>query len=406
MKVSVLTVSNNELVASKRNDSLTLISSYLYKSGFEIDSTNIIKVDFEKIIFSLETLLKDNDCLIITCDEQIDYSFVTKKAIAKYLNQELVTNTFAKNSIMDYYHNVNIPPIKESNSYAFMPSGARCIVNPLGVMQGFLVEYEEKLLLFLPRQRHQLQNMFVSSVLPYLLDQSKKLNTTYIFKTYGLTGQEILSILKDLRKNKHKIEILCNENLLEGEIIINYPKKIDNVVIDGFVTTIYKRLSNYIYAENDVSIEERLKDLLAINNLTLSIAEDYTKGYISSSFLTKNIDASNYLVESYIVPNNSSKQTVLGVDLELLLTNKSIDDIAYQMAAGALENSGSDFVLSTYGIGNTCYIGIGTLKGIYVYKEQLTGSAEDHVKKASMAAMFHLIKKIKKNDFHLSQTTV
>ena len=76
------------------------------------------------------------------------------------------------------------------------------------------------------------------------------------------------------------------------------------------------------------------------------------------------------------------------------------------MAAGALENSSSDFVLSTYGVDNVCYIGIGTMKGIYVYKEVLNGSTEERIKKATNAAFFHLIKKIKKNDFHLTQTTV
>ena len=287
-----------------------------------------------------------------------------------------------------------------------MPESARCITNEIGPMQGFLITKDSKLLIFMPQESEQLKQMFITSVLPFLLEQSKKLNNTYIFKTYGLTAQEMMSILKDLRKNKQKVEILCNEKLLEGEIIINYPQKLDTVVIDGFVSSIYKRLSNYIYAESDVTIEERVRDLLNINNLTLSTAEDYTLGNISSSFLTKTQDGTRFLIESYVVPNNTSKVNVLGVDQELLDLNKSPDDIAYQMATGALENSSSDFVLSTYGESNTCYIGIGTMKGIYVYKEVVTGSREERVKKATNAAFFHLIKKIKKNDFHLSQTTV
>ncbi len=406
MKISVLTVSNNELVATKKNDSLALISSYLYKNGFDVESTSTIKVDFDKIVSKLTIDLENSECIILTCDDQIDTSFVTKKAISKVVEQEIVTNSYAKNNITAYYKAFNLPPTKESNSYAFMPNMARCITNEYGPMQGFLINKDNKLIIFMPQESLQLKQMFISSVLPFLLEQSKKLNNTYIFKTYGLTSQEMLSILKDLRKNKQKVEILCNEKLLEGEIIINYPQKLDSVVVDGFVSTVYKRLSNYIYAETDVSIEERVRDLLNINSLTLSTAEDYTLGNITSSFLTKNFDGNKYLIESYVVPSDSSKTTVLGVDQDLLNTKSSPDDIAYQMATGALENSGSDFVLSTYGEGDTCYIGIGTMKGIYVYKEIVSGSTEERVKKATSAAIFHLIKKIKKNDFHLSQTTV
>ncbi len=406
MKISVLTVSNNELVATNKNDSLALISSYLYKNGFDVQSHNTIKVEFERILKSITNEFEETDCIILTVDDQIDYSFVTKKAIAKYFDQELVTNSYAKNNVAVFYRNFNIPPIKESSSYSFMPASARCITNDLGAMQGFLISKNNKLLIFMPQECEQLKIMFVSSVLPFLLEQAKKLNSTYIFKTWGLNFQEMSSILKDLKKNKQKVDVLCNEKLLEGEIIINYPNKLDSVVIDGFVTSIYKRLSNYIYAESDVSIEERLKDLLNLNNITLSTAEDYTAGNITSQFLMKNQDGNKFLIESYIVPSVTSKIDVLGVDKDLLDSNKSPDDIAYQMAAGALENSSSDFVLSTYGVDNVCYIGIGTMKGIYVYKEVLNGSSEERIKKATNAAFFHLIKKIKKNDFHLTQTTV
>ena len=406
MNVSVLTISNNELIAANKNDSLALISSYLYKNGFDVQSFTNIKVDFDKIVNEISKIFESVECLIVTVDEQIDYSFITKKAIAKYFNKELVTNNFAKNNISTYYKNFNIPQIKEASSYAVLPQDARCITNEFGAMQGFLMQQNNKLLIFMPQESNQLKQMFISSTLPFLLEQSKKLKKTYVFKTYGLTCQEILSILKDLRKNKQKVEILCNEKLLEGEIIVNYPEKLDTVVVDGFVSSIYKRLSNYIYAESDVCMEERVRDLLNVNHLTLSTAEDYTLGNIASKFLSKNIDGKNFLIESYIVPNNNSKINVLGVDEDTLKNNLKPDDIAYQMATGALENSSSDFVLSTYGVDDTCYIGVGNIKGIYVFKEKITGTYEEQIIKATCSAFFHLIKKLKKNDFHLSQTTV
>ena len=407
MRVGILVVSNNEIIATNANDSLSLISSELFKSGFDVNSKIIINVDMEQIQSHLTTMHNENDIILVLGDDQIDFSFVTKKAIAKYYNKELVANSFAKNNIGKFYKSVNIPEPKEVSSYAIIPENGRCITNEFGPMQGFLVEEQEKSLFFMPVEASQLRQMFISSVLPYLLSKTNNLNKTYVFKTFGLKRSEILGLIKDLKKNKHKITLICNEKLLDGEIIINYGPEIDDAMLDSYVSTIYTRLSNYIYAESDTTLVERLYDLLKLNNMTLSTAEDYTCGNIASKFLSENPAGNRILIESYVTPNDLAKERLLGVDREVLRNaEKKPDEVAYQMAIGALESSGADFVLATFGIANQCYYAIGNSKGIHLYSEIFSGDALELTKKGTSAGFFHLIKKIKKNDFHLEQSTV
>ena len=195
--------------------------------------------------------------------------------------------------------------------------------------------------------------------------------------------------------------------MLDGELIINYGPDIDDSLLDDFVSTIYTRLSNYIYAESDTTLVERLYDLLKLNNMTLATAEDYTCGNISSKFLSENPDGNKILIESYVTPNDLSKERLLGVDRELLkMAERKPDEVAYQMAIGALESSGADFVLATFGINNQCYYAIGNTRGIHLYSEIFSGNALELTKKGTSAGFFHLIKKIKKNDFHLEKSTV
>ncbi len=407
MNLGILSISNNEIIATNSNDSLSLVSAEFFKSGFDITDKITMKVDSEKILVRLKELFENNDIVVVLADEQIEYSFVIKKAIAKYYDTELVNNNFAKNNISSYYRSINVPEPKEVSSYALIPEGSRCITNEFGAMQGFLIESSNKTLFYMPIEASQLRQMFVSSVLPYTLSKASKLNKTYVFKTYGLKRSELVGLIKDLKKNKQKVTLICNEKLLDGEIIINYPSNIDDVVVDGFVSTIYKRLSNYIYAETDTTLEERLKDLLALNNLTLATAEDFTAGNIASKFLTNNDDGAKYLTLSYVVPNDTAKEQLLGVDKNVLKdATKRPDEIAYQMAVGTLESSGADFVLATYGVGNTCYYAIGNSKGIHLFDETFSGNAVEITKKGTSAGFYHLIKKIKKNDFHFGQSTV
>ncbi len=407
MKLGILVVSNNEIIAANSNDSLSLVSSELFKSGFDVTDKIIMNADSEKITQRLSSLFAENDIIILLGDDQVDYSFVTKKAITKYYGVELIANNFAKNNIANYYKSINVPEPKEVSSYALLPTNSRCITNQFGAMQGFLIEEQGKSLFFMPTEASQLKQMFISSVLPYLLSKNSTLDKNYIFKTFGLKRSEILGLIKDLKKNKQKINLICNEKLLDGELIINYPASADSTVVESFMSTIYTRLNNYIYAENDSSLVERLRDLLKLNNLKLATAEDYTCGNIASKFLSETPDGNNLLIESYVTPNDSAKERLLGVDKEILrnAANKP-DEIAYQMAIGALENSGADFAIATYGIGNKCFYAIGNAKGIHLYHETFSGNSLEITKKGTSAGFYHLIKKIKKNDFHLEQSTV
>ena len=407
MRLGILVVSNNEIIATNTNDSLALVSSELYKSGFDVTDKIIMNVDCEKIKLRLTQMYEENDIVILLADDQIDYSFVTKKAISDFYKVDLIANSFAKNNVSAYYKALNVPEPKEVSSYSLLPNNSRCITNEFGPMQGFLIEEGEKSLFYMPTESGQLRQMFISSVLPYLLSKTNTLNKTYVFKTFGLKRSEILGLIKDLKKNKQKINLICNEKLLDGELIINYPANIDDTVLDTFVSTIYTRLNNYIYAETDTTLVERLYDLLSLNNITLVTAEDYTCGNIASKFLTENASGNDVLIESYVTLTDNAKEKQLGVDKEVLKNaTKKPDEVAYQMAIGALENSGADFVLATFGISNQCFYAIGNSKGIHLYNEFFSGNSLELTKKGTSAGFFHLIKKIKKNDFHLEQSTV
>ena len=407
MKISLITISNNELVAINKNDTIPLITSYLHKNGFEVMNNFVSNSVYENIVNNLKNTIDDADFTLCIVENELDVAFLTKKAICSLMETELTVNNFAKTNIQNYYVNANIPIPKEMFSYANMPSGARCITNLLSAFQGFLLTKNNKTIIFMPLQPEELKNMFTVSVLPFLLERATIVNKTYVFKTYGLTKHELNSILKDQIKNKNKILVVCNEKLLDAEIVVTYPENIKKEVIDSFITSICTKLSAYLYAETDTTLYERAKDLLKINNITFSVAEDISAGNFTAKFYENNQDAKEILTESYITPNNNSKIKILGVEPELFETEDiDYEEIAYEMSLGALENANTDFVVSVTGSIETgkCYIGIGNTKGIHVYKENVSGDLMQKIEKITNYTFFHLIKKIKQNDFHLLKT--
>jgi len=408
MKVNILSISNNELIAQNKNYTIPLITSNLYKNGFDLVGNNLISSNYDNMIKDINLYLEQSDFLLCLVENEPEISFIVKKAICEIFNETLTINSYAKNNIKTYYEEKNIPIPKEISSYQHLPANARCITNTIGAFQGFLLNKNQKTIFFMPLHAEELSLMFFKSVLPYLIERSTNTSKTYVFKTFGLTKQELNSILKDQIKNKNKIQIICNEKLLDVEILINVPANIRNDVLENFISTIFNKINHYLYAETDTSMYERAFDLLNINNLTLSIAEDITAGNFSSRFFKTNKEANKILIESYITPTINSKVKILGVEQELLEKGQDYEEVAYEMALGALENSGSDFVVSTTGDidSGKCYIGIGNSKGIHVYTETVEGDLNQKIEKITSYTFFHLIKKLKQNDFHLSKTKV
>ena len=408
MKINILSISNNELVALNKNYTIPLITSNLYKNGFDLVGNNLVSSNYENILKNIELALSQCDCILCLVENEPDISFVVKKAICEIFKEELNINTYAKNNIKNYYDSKNIPIPKEISSYQHMPTNARCITNTTGAFQGFLLNKNQKTIFFMPLHAEELSTMFFKSVLPYLIERSTNTTKTFVFKTYGLSKQELNSILKDQIKNKNKIQIICNEKLLDAEILINCPSSIKQEIMENFISLIFNKINHYLYAETDTTMYERAFDLLKINNLTLSIAEDITAGNFSSRFFKANNNANDILIESYITPTFNSKVKILGVDKDILGQNPDYEELAYEMALGALENSGSDFVVSTTGDIDTgkCYIGIGNSSGIHVFTETVDGDLSQKIEKITSCTFFHLIKKLKQNDFHLSKTNV
>lgn len=402
MKVSILVISNNELIASKKNDSLSLLTSTMHKNGFLVESLQYIKADYNTILSHINVQLNNQTTLILAVENQLEASFITKKALNTIFNDQLITNEYAQNNIDNFFKANNIPATKEGITESYFPSKARCITNQYGIMQGCLIEEDDKRVILMPLEQMQLKKMFISSVLPYLLEIADKLGKTYVFKTFGLTQRELLTSLKELRKNKHKINIICNEKLLDGEVIIENNPRVRQENTDNLVMAVFNKLSPYVYAESDYSLPERLKDLLSIKKLNFCTAEEVTGGKVAATFLQSFPLAEQYLHEGYIVTKANAKTKVLGVDKDTITACSYSNEVAYQMAVGALTKSGCDYVVATTGCLNEasqeygkCNICVGNVDGIHVYKHTFMGEREEIISKITNAAFFHLIKNIK-----------
>lgn len=410
MKTSIITVSNSEIISSEKNNCIKLIASQLYKNGFDVVLNQTLKCKSEVVANSFKEALNLSDCVVFICDNEFERSYMCKKIIADELQTKLVVNEYAKKNIEEFSRLSNTPIKKEDNSYFQLPEISRCIKNPKSAFQGFLIEKDGKYIFFLPLFYNELHHMFFTSVLPYILQKAKgKINTSYVFKIFGLKLGEMYLLLKDLIKNKHNIDIVCNEYLLEGEILVNVPSNSKKEIVDNIIQNLYSKILPYVYSDTDTSFAEKIEDILSITNKKLVFAEDFTAGKMINTFYETLPKAKELLVEGYFTPTNLSKMKILGVE-QSVFKKSTIDneEIAYQMALGALENSGADIVVSNTGDleNGELVFAIGSSEGIHIFNQKVEGSYEQKIATATNSILFQLIKKISKNDFHISRATI
>lgn len=407
MKVGIITVSNSEIISSEKNDSIKLISSQLYKNGFDVVSNQILKLDGSVVKSALSQIKQVSDIIIFVADTEVEKCYACKKIICDEFETKLANSAYAKKNIDDFVKNQNIPLKKEDASFMQLPETARCIKNPLGIFQGFLIEKDLKSLFFLPIAHQELHHMFFSSVLPFILQ--KPTTKTYVFKTFGLKYNEMQLMLKDFIKNKHSIEVVCNEYLLNGEILISVPGKVKENIYQNFISSIYSKILPYVYSDTDCSLTELIFDQLSVRHQKLVFAEDFTCGKMANLFCEETQNSREVLVEGYVALTDSAKIKLLGVDSEVFKKPKiDMGEIAYQMALGALENSGADVVVANCGdiSSGEVVFALGNADGIHIFSEKVSGTKEQKMSMATRAIFFRLSKKIKQNDFHLLQTTV
>lgn len=101
---------------------------------------------------------------------------------------------------------------------------------------------------------------------------------------------------------------------------------------------------------SEKSLEEKVVELLAQRNLTVTTAESCTGGLIAGT-LVNVAGASDVLNEGYVTYSNEAKERLVGVKHETLEEYGAVSEqTAREMAEGAARAAGADAALSATGI--------------------------------------------------------
>lgn len=227
---------------------------------------------------------------------------------------------------------------------------------------------------------------------------------TYL-KTVGAQREEINKAVAEAKK-LGDVEISVYEKFGECKIEIVYSETTPKMTLDAIIRSLLSSLNDYVYAMEDVSLAERLIQLLGLRRMKISVAESFTGGGICKR-IVEVPGASEVFFEGLNTYSNESKCERLGVnDFTLMQHGAVSEETAREMAQGLLNTGKCDVCVATTGIAgpksdNTqkpvglAYIAVGTDEGVTVTSFNFVGSRRQITETAINYALFLVYKTVK-----------
>ncbi|MCH5148411.1 MAG: CinA family protein [Clostridiales bacterium] len=225
-------------------------------------------------------------------------------------------------------------------------------------------------------------------------------------KTVGAPNDKISEALAKAKEVCGDVDFCITEKYGECSIEIIYGSDMPKTVYDGVMRALLVVLKDYVYALEDITLAERLVELLKLRRMKICVAESFTGGGVSKR-LVEVSGVSEVFCEGLNTYSNQSKEERLGVKKQTLSKYGAVSEqVAAEMAEGLILSGNCDVSISTTGIAgpnsdNTnkpvglFYIGIATKESTQVYKYNLKGSRKSITETAINFALFLAYKLIK-----------
>ncbi len=228
------------------------------------------------------------------------------------------------------------------------------------------------------------------------------------FKLYGADFNAVKAFCEKLNSADKYCHFLADDIDGDIKVVLTYGENAPKSKVDGAIREFIKTFKNHIYAEDDISLEERLNQVLRLRNLKLCTAESMTGGLIAAKIVSIS-GASDIFYEGLTTYDTLAKERRLGVNHATVVKNTVVSaPIAYEMAAGLLDGGNCSVAITITGYAGSdvhpdkddglCFIGIGVRDIIKVFEYRFQKTRKENIQSAANAAIFLAIKTVEELD--------
>jgi nicotinamide-nucleotide amidase len=354
-KIAVLSIGDELMYGEIADTNFAHIAARLYSCGLPVERHPTVGDDAEAIASELRGLIAAADAVIITGGLGPTSDDRTAAAAADAFSRPLQLNREALAHIKRFAgrHGGEISTADEKQAH--IPAGADLIHNPTGTASGFIIPADACRFFFLPGVPREMTLMLEETVLPALLalQEDTRICRTKVLNVFGPSEAEVGTLLEELASPADGVSVAFCVEFPVIQVKLRAEGEDAAAVANSLVTAAERAralLDDWVFAEDDDTIDTVVAGLLQEKGLTLAFAESCTGGLLAKR-ITDVSGSSAYFLEGAVTYSDSSKIRYLNVPESLLEKKGAVSsEVAAAMAVGVRNASGSDIALSVTGI--------------------------------------------------------
>lgn len=348
----IISVGTEILLGDILNTDAQFLSQELAKLGLSVLHQSTVGDNHDRLFELLEQAAKRSDIIILSGGLGPTPDDITKEVACEFFEKELVLHEESLKRMSAYFTAKGLVMPESNKKQAMLPADCVVFENNNGTAPGLGMEKNGKHILLLPGPPRELKPMFFESAVPYLKRFSDKVIISHNIRTFGIGESAMSETVADLLDSSNPTVAPYAK---DGEALLRVTAMADNEaeaekICVPMIEEIKERLSDYIYGIDCSCIEEAVVPMLIEKNLKLATAESCTGGLIGKRIT--NVSGASKVFDCGIISySNEIKHRLLGVSEEALEKYGAVsEEVAKQMAIGALRISGADIAVSVTGI--------------------------------------------------------
>jgi len=318
----LLTIGDELLYGQIVDTNSQWMSVELDKIGVKVIRKTTVGDVEEEIFTAFAEAEKRADVILITGGLGPTSDDLTKPMLAEYFNCELVINEEALAEVTEFFKSRGRELTELNRQQAALPAACKKITNPVGTAPGMWFDKGDKVFMSMPGVPHEMKKMMTEHVLPRI---AKKYQLPVIhhklIRTIGIGESFLAEKIADFEKSlPDHIKLAYLPSLGEVKLRLTcFGDSLPQLQSEANALTekLQEHIGQFIYGYGEEPIEVVIGKILREKQLTLSIAESCTGGYLSH-LITSVPGSSEYFLGSMIPYAYEIKMRQLGVKPETL----------------------------------------------------------------------------------------
>lgn len=412
MNAEVITAGTELLLGHILDTNSLYLSRKLAEIGVNLYYKTSVGDNVERLKTALEIAASRADIIIITGGLGPTVDDITRDAVSLFTGRKLAIDGVSMKKIEAYFLARSFKMPENNRMQAYLPEGSMIIENKNGMAPGFIVNHNNKIIAAMPGVPSEMYPMMENVVMPHIVQKygtGKLIIKSRTLKVIGLGESMVDEKINDLFKSSENPTIGVYAHQTEIEVRLTAKadsEKQADELNEGLKKKIADRLGEYIYGEDNESLESLVAARLINKKWTVSTAESCTAGLLSFR-LTNVAGSSAYFMGGISSYSNDVKKALLGVPEVILEKHGSVSaECAEAMSIACRGKFDTDCAVSITGIagpgGGTTekpvglvYIAVNIKGKVEVFKNNFGGSRDVIRARSAHMALYYFLKSIK-----------